>query len=74
VFFPRRQWAEVRQAIIDEIPEVLVEPRRHRRNHRGVKKKMSSYPLVNRCLDSKWRKDPAELITVIRPKCKKRDS
>jgi hypothetical protein len=38
---PRRRWTEIRQAIIDEILEERVEPRRHRQNHRGVKRKMS---------------------------------
>jgi hypothetical protein len=60
--------------IIAEILEERVEPRRHRRNHRGVKRKMSNYPLANRALDRQWRAAPADIISIVRQSSKKRQS
>ena len=68
---PQRCWPEIRQIIIDEILEERVEPRRHRRNHRGVKRKMSNYEIANRKRDRTWRDDPAKLIAIIRSSSRK---
>jgi hypothetical protein len=38
----RRAWHE---AVLDEISQERLPPRRHRRNKRGVKRKMSNFPL-----------------------------
>jgi hypothetical protein len=54
--------------------EERVEPRRHRRNHRGVKRKMSNYEIANRKMDRKWRDDPAKLISIVRPTSKRKAS
>ncbi|MBZ0187172.1 MAG: hypothetical protein K8F91_13070, partial [Candidatus Obscuribacterales bacterium] len=60
--------------IINEILEERVEPRYHRRNHRGVKGKMSNYEIANRKLDRTWCDDPTKGIAIIRPKSRKRAS
>lgn len=38
------------EAVLDEILQERVAPRRNRRNHRGVKRKMSNFPLRRRGL------------------------
>jgi hypothetical protein len=62
---PRRRWLEIHGAVLDEILEERVEPKRHRRNHRGVKRKMSNYHLADRSKDRQWRSDPATRINII---------
>ncbi len=71
---PRRRWSEIHNAIIQEILEERVEEKRHRRNHRGVKRKMSNYPLADRSLDRKWRAEPSTCIGIVRPARKKQQS
>ena len=69
--FPQRRWPEIRQIIINEILEESVELRRYRRNHRGVKRKMSNYEIANRKLDRAWCDEPTKRIAIIRPKSRK---
>ena len=67
----KRRWSGIHQATIDEILEERVEQKRHRRNHRGVKRKMSNYPLAKRSLDRQWRTEPATIISILRSTPKK---
>ena len=59
---PPRRWSALHDSVLIEILEERVELRRHRRNHRGVKRKMSNFPLADR---SKDRNLPAVEIRVI---------
>src|SRR5277367_4869969 len=43
--FPPRDRPALHRAVLDEILEEPVPPRAHRRNKRGVKRKMSSFPV-----------------------------
>src|ERR1700690_3805417 len=43
--FPPRDRPALHRAVLDEILEERVPPRAHRRNKRGVKRKMSSFPV-----------------------------
>jgi hypothetical protein len=45
---PPRQRRAFHEAVLDEILEERVDPRRGRRNPRGVKRKMSNFPLRRR--------------------------
>jgi hypothetical protein len=43
--FPPRDRTKFHEAVLNEIRDELVASRRHRRNPRGVKRKMSNFPL-----------------------------
>jgi len=43
--FPPLKRAALHRAILEEILDERVPPRAHRRNKRGVKRKMSNYPI-----------------------------
>ncbi len=65
--FSRRHWTAIHKAIITEILQERAEPKRHRRNHRGVKRKMSNYHIADRSQDRRWRADPSTIIKIIHP-------
>ena len=46
--FPPKDRATFHSAVLDEILQERSHDRRHRRNKRGVKRKMSSFPLRRR--------------------------
>ena len=46
--FPPADRPAFHEAVLDEILQGRVEPRRHRRNRRCVKRKMSNFPLKRR--------------------------
>jgi hypothetical protein len=56
----RLAWHE---AILTEILDERVPPRRHRRNKRGVKRKMSNFPVRR---ESDQAQDPIDILKTIR--------
>jgi hypothetical protein len=53
------------EVVFDEILEVHVVSSRGRRNHRGVKRKMSNYPIRSRCSPSPNRMDIEKQIVIL---------
>jgi hypothetical protein len=64
--FPPRQRKALHEAILDEILEERVVSSRHRINPRGVKRKMSNYPLRPRQRQRTRRLDAAKRITIVK--------
>lgn len=58
--------AAFHDAVLDEILQERVAPRRHRRNHRGVKRKMSSFPLRRPDQEPPPKFDPIEAIKIVK--------
>ncbi len=58
--------ARFHEAVLDEILQERVAPRRHRRNHRGVKRKMSSFPLRRSGQAPPPKFNPIEAIKIIK--------
>lgn len=54
------------EAVLDEILQERVAPRRHRRNHRGVKRKMSSFPLRRPGQAPPAKFDPIQAIKIMK--------
>lgn len=64
--FPPRHRTILHEAILDEILEERVVSSRHRINPRGVKRKMSNYPLRPRKRQRTRRIDYAKRIRIIK--------
>ena len=64
--FPPRQRTALHQAILDEILEKRVVSSRNRLNPRGVKRKMSNYPLRPRQRSRTRRIEFAKRIRIIK--------
>ena len=72
VFFPRREWQRLRDEVLSEILEERLPERRFRFNHRGVKKKMTNFPIANRAEDRTLRGDPRTQIKLVRGRKQKK--
>jgi hypothetical protein len=64
--FPPRQKKALHEAILDEILEERVVSSRNRLNARGVKRKMSNYPLRPRKRQRTRRIDFAKRIRIVK--------
>jgi hypothetical protein len=52
--------------VLDEILQERVAPRRNRRNHRGVKRKMSNFPLRRKGQPPPQPFDPIKAIQILK--------
>lgn len=64
--FPPQQKQAFHEAILEEILEERVSSSRHRINPRGVKRKMSNYPLRPRTRQPTRRIDISQRIMIVK--------
>jgi hypothetical protein len=64
--FPPRNRTRFHQAVLDEILQERVAARRHRRNLRGVKRKMSNFPLRRPGAPPLHAFNPVDVIFIIK--------
>jgi hypothetical protein len=64
--FPPRQKRAFHRAVLDEILEERVVSSRNRRNFRGVKRKMSNFPLRPRNLDPLPKTNTRKAIRILK--------
>lgn len=53
------------EAMLDEIASVRLPERKPRANERGVKRKMSNYPIVRRSKETKPAKRPIAKVIIV---------
>jgi hypothetical protein len=66
MLFPPRKKKAFHDAVLDEILEERAVSSRNRRNPRGVKRKMSNFPLRPRCGKPQPRIDTNSAIKIIK--------